>query len=209
HPERRREVPAGDVDVRLRGADVGDDGRQKLGAVDEQLDAIVRARPERAARRPPSRGRAGRAMSVACQPPSVVCGDAPLHEVAEDVVEPVERERRHPGRYWPVSPIVVIGGAGGVVVAGGGGGGAGVVWVAWVVAGGAAGVGAGAAGAVDVGVVYVGVYEYEVLGGLTVRPLITGERKYSIGSFAVATVMNACQISAGSVPPVTPATPST
>jgi peptide/nickel transport system permease protein len=58
-------------------------------------------------------------------------------------------------------------------------------------------------------VVVVGTYEYDVLGAVTVWPPITGEWKYSIGSFAVACDMNACQISAGSVPPVTPATPST
>ena len=48
-----------------------------------------------------------------------------------------------------------------------------------------------------------------MLGALTVCPPRYGWWKERIGIFAVACDMNACQISAGSVPPVTPATPST
>jgi hypothetical protein len=77
----------------------------------------------------------------------------------------------------------------------GGGGGASVVVVAVVV--------------VVYEGVYVGVYEYDVCGAETVWPPSVGWAKYWIGSFAVAGSMNRCQISAGSVPPVTPATPST
>jgi hypothetical protein len=115
------------VDVRRRGADVGDHPRQGLRAVDEQLDAVAGPRLERPSGGPAARGRLAGAVAVTRETTAMVRGDRALDAVTEDVVEPVERERRHPARYWPFWPIVVVGGgsSGGAVVVGGGGGGAG------------------------------------------------------------------------------------
>ena len=55
-PKRRREKPAGDLDVRLRRANVVDHARQHLGAVDEELDP----------RSPP----AARTRPISAQPPA-------------------------------------------------------------------------------------------------------------------------------------------
>src|SRR5581483_3136607 len=156
HAERGREEPAGDVDVRFGGGDVGDDPRQQLRAVDEQLGGTAGVRGERAALRPAPRGRVDRLPVAAAPQPAAVMGtDRALEPVPEQIVETVERIRRAHARYCG-PPLVVVGGGGGgsgAVVGGGGGGGVGVG--AGVGAGFGFGCGAGAAGVccVVVGVV--------------------------------------------------------
>jgi hypothetical protein len=166
------------VDVRLRRSDVLDHPRQQLAAVDEELDPVAAARGERSSLGPAAGRRSGRTMTVPCEPTAVMCRNRALHGIAEGAVDPLEREHAQPG---------VVGVGGGGSGAGGGGGGGGVV------VGGGAGAGGGdfgvcsltgggellcgayvvvvAAGAVYV---YVGTYEYDVLGALTVWPPITG-----------------------------------
>jgi hypothetical protein len=72
HPERRREEPAGDVDVRLRRCDVLDHPRQQLAAVDEELDPVAATGRERPSLGPAAGRRSGRTMAAPCEPAAVM-----------------------------------------------------------------------------------------------------------------------------------------
>jgi hypothetical protein len=85
------------VEVRLRAPGVLDDAREELGAVDEQLDAVARARREGAALGPAAGRSIGGTVAVAGEPAPMVRGDEALDGVAEHIVDPVERERRDHG----------------------------------------------------------------------------------------------------------------
>ena len=95
HLKCGREEPAGDVDVRLRRADVGDHARQHVGAVDEELDGRAGTRRERAGLRPAAgrrseraqRGRAGGggaggARGSSCSTPEPIAASRRLRRVA-------------------------------------------------------------------------------------------------------------------------------
>src|SRR5213075_966679 len=91
-PEGRVEVPAGEMDVRACRADRVRYPRQRLGPVQERLDAATRARR--------ARRRAGPAAvepridrqtaAVAPQPPRVVGTDEPLDRLADEIVQAVQ-----------------------------------------------------------------------------------------------------------------------
>jgi hypothetical protein len=90
-PDPAGEEPTRDVDVRLRGLDVGRDPRQGLGAVDEQLHAVAGTRREGAGvGPPPGRRRESTVLPDATEPAPVVRADRALDPVAEDVVDAVE-----------------------------------------------------------------------------------------------------------------------
>jgi hypothetical protein len=84
--EIRREVPAGEIDVRARTLDLGRDRREGLGAVDEDLDQVPRTR-RRLATCPAACGRLECAESAdSPQPPPMVSDDEALQPLAESGV---------------------------------------------------------------------------------------------------------------------------
>ena len=91
-PEGRVEVPAGEVDVRACRADRVRDPRQRLGPVQERLDAAARARRARRRAGPAAVGRRVDRLTaaVAPQPPRVVGADEPLDRLADEIVQPVQ-----------------------------------------------------------------------------------------------------------------------
>ena len=96
-PERGVEVPAGEVDVRARRADRVRDARQRLGPVEERLDAAAGARRERCGPRPAAVGRRIDRLRAAAapQPPGVVGANGPLDRLADEIVEAVQGIRSH------------------------------------------------------------------------------------------------------------------
>lgn len=141
--------------------------------VDEELDAVAAARRKGASVGPAAGRCSRRVVAAPAEPAAVMRRNGTLHGIAEEAVDPFERREAQPG------VVVVGGGSGGgggaTVVGGGAGAGGGGFGVCSVTGGGELVCGVYvvvvAAGAVDV---YVGTYEYDVLGALTVCPPITG-----------------------------------
>ena len=93
--KRRRERPAGEADGGARPCDRLLDTRQRLLAVDEQLDRVAGARPGLAGCPAAGRRREGTLPADPRESAPVVRSNEPLDALADRVVHPVDGDVRH------------------------------------------------------------------------------------------------------------------